>query len=154
MSMETEVKAIINADRKSVWNTIANIEDAAQTISGIEKVEILEKPASGMVGFKWRETRTMFGQKATEVIWITEAVELEFYKTRAESHGAIYTSTLALNESNGATELSMRFSAQPVTFGAKVMWMLTGFLVAGVTKKALAKDLQDIKAAVERKPAV
>jgi hypothetical protein len=48
----------------------------------------------------------------------------------------------------------MRFSAQPVTFGAKVMWMLTGFLFAGATKKALVKDLQDIKAAVERKPAV
>jgi len=154
MSMETEVKTIINADRKSVWNTITNIENAAQTISTIEKVEVLERPASGMVGFKWRETRTMFGKQATEVMWITEAVEPEFYKTRAESHGAIYTSTLALKESNGATELSMRFSAQPVTFGAKVMWRLTGFLFAGATRKALAKDLQDIKAAVERKSAV
>ena len=62
MSMEAEVKTIINADRKSVWNTITNIENAAQSISAIEKVEVLEKPTSGMVGFKWRETRTMFGQ--------------------------------------------------------------------------------------------
>jgi len=148
--MEIEVKTNIHADRESVWKTVTDIENAAQTISGIEKVEVLEKPKTGFVGFKWTETRTMFGKTATETMWITDAVEPEFYKTRAESHGAIYVSTIEIKEKGGETELTMRFSGTPVALSAKIFWAVLGFLFVGATRKALSKDLADIKAAVEK----
>jgi carbon monoxide dehydrogenase subunit G len=148
--METQVRVTIRAPKTEVWHTITDIGNAASTISGIESVSILEKPVQGLVGLKWIETRTMFGKTATETMWITDAVEHDYYKTRAESHGAIYVTTLSLQESEGATELTMRFSGQPVTVGAKLMWLLLGFMFAGATRKALAKDLEDIKAAVEK----
>ena len=96
--MEVATSVLIQAPRAAVWKRITDIEHAPQTISGIEKVEILERPASGLVGLKWKETRTMFGKTATETMWITDAVEPEFYKTRAESHGAIYVGSLELAE--------------------------------------------------------
>lgn len=46
-----------------------------------------ENTASGLVGLKWRETRMLFGKEATAEKWITDAVENECYKTRAESDG-------------------------------------------------------------------
>jgi len=147
--MEVATSVVIHAPRPVVWKRITDIEHATQTIRGIEKVEILERPASGLVGLKWKETRTMFGKTATEIMWITDAVEPEFYKTRAESHGAIYVSSLELAEKAGGTELTMRFSGEAVTTSARLMWILMGWMFKGATRKACAKDLGDIKAAVE-----
>jgi hypothetical protein len=147
--MDVATSVLIHAPRALVWQRITDIEHAAQSIRAIESVEILERPASGLVGLKWKETRTLFGKAATEVMWITEAVPPEFYKTRAESHGAIYLAALELAESAGGTELTMRFSCEPVTRSAKLMWILVGWMFLGATRKACAKDLSDIKAAVE-----
>jgi carbon monoxide dehydrogenase subunit G len=149
--MEIATSVIIQAPKEAVWGTVPDIENAAKRISAIESVEVLEKPKRGMVGFKWKETRTMMGKTATEIMWVTEAVEQEFYKTRAESHGAIYTSSIELKEKNGETELTMRFNGQPVTLFAKIFSACLGFMFVGASKKALNKDLQDIKAAVEGK---
>jgi len=63
--MNVEVKVTINATRTAIWNAITNIENAAQFIIGIEKIEVVEKPANGLVGLKWRETRIYFGKPAT-----------------------------------------------------------------------------------------
>src|SRR5688572_20284670 len=99
--MECVASVLIQAPREVVWNRITDIEHAAQTVRAIEKVEILEKPPSGLVGLKWKETRTMFGKTATETMWITDAVAPEYYKTRAESHGAIYLAAFELAPKNG-----------------------------------------------------
>ena len=147
MKIETQVS--IQAPKEKVWQVITDIENSINTISGIEKIEILERPSEGFVGLKWRETRTLFGQTATEVMWITESVENEHYKTRAESHGAIYTTTLSLSEKDGGTLLTMAFDSQARTFMAKFMSVTMGFLFKNATKKALAQDLRDIRAAAE-----
>ena len=87
--MIVEVQVTINGSKEAILAVITNIENASETISGIEKVEVLERPENGLVGLKWRETRTLFGKTATEEMWITDAAENEFYQTRAESHGFI-----------------------------------------------------------------
>lgn len=147
--MKITVQTNIQADRTTVWNVVTNFENAVNTISGIEELDVLERPENGLVGFKWKETRTLFGKTATEVMWITDAREGEFYDTRAESHGAIYTSRISLADSNGGTLLTMSFHGEPQTFGAKLMSGLLGWMFKGATVKALQKDLDDIKAAAE-----
>lgn len=147
--MEVATSVLIQAPRAAVWKRITDIEHAAGTIRGIENIEILERPASGVVGLKWKETRKMFGKTATETMWITDAVEPAFYRTRAESHGAVYVSSLELVEKPGGTELSMRFKGEPVTTSSKLMLFLMGWMFQGATRKACGKDLSDIKAAVE-----
>lgn len=148
--MAIEAQVTIDAPKEKVWDVITNIEHASENISGIEKVEVLEKPIDGIVGLKWRETRTMFGQTATEVMWITDAEENECYRTRAESHGSVYTTDFVLSEQDGKTRLSMEFDAVPQTLGSRLMWTLTGWFFRGSTKKGLMQDLVDIKAAAER----
>jgi carbon monoxide dehydrogenase subunit G len=41
------VQLTINAPKEAVWAAITNIEIAAKFISGIEKIEIVEKPVNG-----------------------------------------------------------------------------------------------------------
>lgn len=149
--MRVTVETEIDAPRADVWRLVTDIENAPATIQAIEKVDVLERPPTGLAGLKWRETRTMFGKTATEVMWVTNAVEGSHYETRAESHGSVYKTRIALHDRNGRTGLAMTFEGEPRSVGATIMWGLTGFLFRGATRKALAKDLADIKAALERK---
>jgi carbon monoxide dehydrogenase subunit G len=59
--MGVEAQVTINGSKAAVWAAITNIENAADIISGIEDIEVLEKPADGLVGLRWRETRLYFG---------------------------------------------------------------------------------------------
>ena len=147
--MNIKVSITINGTKENVWKVITDIKESANNIKGIEKIEILEQNGNEFVGLKWRETRTMFGQTATEVMWITDAVDNESYRTRAESHGAIYKTEFLLSQNGESTDLTMSFKAELITFAAKLMSVM-GFLFLSATKKALMEDLKDIKTAVEQ----
>ena len=148
--MKVKADITINSAKEAVWRVITNIENSVNTISAIENIEVLEKPENGLVGLKWQETRTMFGQQATEIMWITEAQENAYYRTRAENNGAVYISELRVEGSGDKTLLSMEFEGEAQSFGAKLMSFLTGFLFKGAREKAIKQDLEDIKVAVER----
>lgn len=147
--MLVEVQVTIHGSRAAIWSAITNIENASAIISGIEKIEILERPAQGLVGLKWRETRMLFGKPATADKWITDAAEHEFYKTRAESDGFVFLSTMSMSESSGGVTLTSSHDSQPQGVVARLMSIPMGLLFKGVAKKALRRDLIDIKAAVE-----
>lgn len=148
--MIVEAQVTINGSRAAIWAAITNIENASEIISGILKIEVLEKPANGLVGLKWRETRTLFGKSATADKWITDAVENEFYKTRAEDGGFVFLSTMSISESGGGMKLSSSHDSQPQGIVAKLMSIPMGLFFKGVAKKALLQDLNDIKSAVEK----
>ncbi|MFL6263433.1 MAG: SRPBCC family protein [Thermoanaerobaculia bacterium] len=148
--MVVEVQVTINGSKAAVWAAITDIENAAETISGIESIEVLEKPANGLVGLKWRETRMLFGKPATAEKWITDAAENGFYKTRAESDGFVFLSTTSISESSSGITLTSSHDSQPQGIVSKLLAIPMGILFKGVAKKALLQDLNDIKAAVEQ----
>lgn len=139
----------IKGSKAAVWAVITNIEHASEFISGIESIEVLEKPANGLVGLRWRETRILFGKPAAVEKWVTDAAENELYKTKAESDGFVFLTTLSLSEGSGGVTLTSSHDSQPQSIVAKLMIPMM-FLFKGVTKKAILQDLNDIKAAVER----
>ena len=148
--MIVEAQVTINGSRAAIWAAITDIENASETISGIENIEVIEKPASGLVGLKWRETRMYFGKPTAVEKWITDAAENEFYKTRAESDGFVYLSTTSISESDGGVTLASSHETKPQGIVAKLMSIPMGLLFKGVAKKALLQDLNDIKSAVEQ----
>lgn len=141
----------ISKPRADVWNAVTDIPNAVGMISGIISVEVLENPEAGLVGFKWKETRKMFGKEATEIMWITDAVENEYYCTRAESHGSVYKTRLSLDENDGNTLLTMSFTGEPQTMGAKILSFVMGGFMKGSMEKELQKDLVDIRNFVEQR---
>lgn len=149
--MIVEAQVTLNGSKAATWSAIADIENAAEIISGIESIEVVEKPALGLVGLRWRETRMLFGKAATVEKRITDAVENESYKTRAESDGFIFLSTIRISEGAGGITLTSIHDSQPQGIASKLMSIPMALLFKGVAKKALLQDLIDIKAAVERK---
>jgi carbon monoxide dehydrogenase subunit G len=139
----------IAAPTERVWAVITDLEGSAERLSGVDEVEILEGPEFG-AGTRWRETRTMFGREATEEMEVTGIEPGRAYTVEAESHGSRYLSELRLEGTgDGGSILTMTFDAEPQTFVSKLMASTIGHLVKGGTRKALAKDLDDIAAAAE-----
>jgi hypothetical protein len=149
--MIVEAQITINGSKEAIWAEITNIENASKIISGIQHIEILEKPASGLVGLRWRETRMLFGKPATAEKWITDAAENEFYKTKAEDGGFVFITTISISKSaNGSITLTSSHDSQPQGVVARIMSIPMVLFFKGVIKKAALQDLNDIKAAVER----
>ena len=149
--MIVEAQVTINGSRAAIWAAITDFENASKIISGIMNIEVLEKPASGLVGLKWRETRMLFGKPATAEKWITDAAENEFYKTRAEDNGFVFLTTIRISESsNGSIALTSSHDSQPQGVVARLMSIPMRLLFKGVVKKAILQDLNDIKSAVEQ----
>lgn len=146
--MRVEVAVTINASRAAIWRVMTDIENAAAIITGIEKIEIVEKPAGTLVGLRWLETRMYFGSAATVEKRITRATENASYETKAESDGFVFLSTMTLSDSDGAVTLTSAHDSQPQGFVAKLK-ATPMFLFKGVMRKALLQDLNDIKSAVE-----
>ena len=148
--MIVEAQVTINGSKDAVWAAIANIENAADIISGIMKIEIVDKPATGLVGLRWRETRMLFGKPTAVEKWITEAVENEYYKTRAEDSGFLFITTQRISDSSDGVTLTSSHETKPQGFVARLK-SLPMPLFKGIIKKAVLQDLNDIKAAVEKK---
>ena len=150
--MLVEVQVPVQASAAAVWAVMTDIANAASIVRGIVAIEIVEQPRDGLVGLRWRETRQLFGKPATAEKWITEAVEQQFYKTRAESDGFVFLSTTRLSPGpGGSVTLATAHDSQPQTLATRLMALPMGLLFKGVAKKALLQDLEDLKAAAERR---
>lgn len=146
--MTVSASITINASRAAVWAATTDIARFAQLLSGVEKIEVVDKPATGLVGLKWKETRILFGKPATVEKWITEAKENEYYTTRAEQDGFVFITTNRVSGSDGQVVLTGIHETVPIGFAAKVKALPMVFF-KGVIRKAIMKDLEDIKKAVE-----
>ena len=139
----------VNAPASVVWNIITDLEGSVETISSIEKVEVLAGDSFG-VGTSWRETRTMFGKKATEEMTVTEVVEGESYVVIARPDSANYRTVMSiLPTGETACVVSMEFGANPKGTMTRFMGATMGKMFEGATKKALQRDLDDIAAVAE-----
>ena len=152
--MIVEAEVTIHGSRAAIWAALTDIANAADIISGIEKIEVLERPSTGLVGLRWRETRMLFGKPATAEKWITHVAEKESLETRAEEQGFVYVTTQSISESGGALTLTSSHDSRPQTVGARLMSIPMALLFKGAIRKALLQDLSDIKAAVEQESPV
>ena len=148
--MLVEVQVTIEGSKEATWTVVSDIANAAQFISGINHIEIVNQPPSGLVGLRWREPRMLFGKPATAEKWITEAVVNDHFSTRAESDGFIFLSTIRLTESANRVVLTSVHDSQPQTLATKLMALPMRLFFTGVARKALLQDLVDIKAQVEK----
>lgn len=148
--MIVEAQITINRNKPAVWAAITNIRHAAEIITGVQKIEILNEPVNGLVGLKWRETRMYFGKPAAIDKWITDAIENKFYKTRAEIDGFIFLTTMTISESGDNIILTSSHETEPQGIIAKIK-SLPMIFFRGTLKKAILKDLNDIKIEVEHK---
>jgi len=146
MIVETHIH--IDGSAAAIWAAITDIEHAADLIGGIERIEIVHRPPDGIEGLRWRETRMLFGELATVEKWITEAVENESYTTRAEDGGFVFLTTFRIAGSGEGAVLASSHETRPQGIVARLKSLPMVFF-RGVIRKAIERDLRDLKTAVE-----
>jgi hypothetical protein len=146
--MLVEARVTIRGDRETVWKAVTDIEKSEAIVRGIEKIEIVDRPAAGaLVGLRWRETRILFDKPATAEKWITQATDSSF-ATRAENGGMVFITTHRIEGSDGEVALIGTHESIPEGIAASIK-ATPLFFFKGVIKKAILQDLNDIKDAVE-----
>jgi carbon monoxide dehydrogenase subunit G len=145
-----QVSRDVKAPASAVWEIITDLEGSVDTISSIQKIEILSGSGEFGVGTTWRETRTMFGKKATEVMEVTEVTDGESYVVVARPDSANYRTVMAiLPTGETVCVVSMEFGANPKGKMTRFMGATMGKVFERATRKALQADIDDIAAAAE-----
>jgi carbon monoxide dehydrogenase subunit G len=137
----------IAAPPTAVFAVIADVERMPTRIPGVRKIEVLTPGPVG-VGTKFRETRIMFGKEATETFEVVEYDPGRRLTLVAVSCGAEYRCEHRFVPDAGGTVLELEVRTRALTFLAKLMTPL-GWLMAGVMKKAIARDLDAVARAAE-----
>ena len=146
------VERTVQAAPQRVWDVLADVAHADQTLRGVTHVELVtEGPYD--VGTRWRETRRMFGKEATEEMHVTAAEAPTRTVVEADSRGVHYVTEFTVAPSaGGASRLTMDFTAVPADANPvqRMLGRLLGRLGAKATEKVMAKDVEDIAARAER----
>lgn len=142
MHSET-VSRRVAAPPARVWAVLTDIEHASEHLRAVESVEVHSGGGFG-VGTRWTETRTMLGRTASETMEVTAVDPGRSYVVEADSGGTHYRSEFRLTPDGDGTTVTMTFGGQPSGFGGRLLAATIGRLAAGMTRKALAADLDDI----------
>lgn len=152
--MQMDLSRHIAADPDVVWDVLTDIPGASRTLSGVISVEILtNKPYEP--GLRWRETRKMFGIKATEEMMVVESEPPGATRIVAENGGTEYITIFTITPDATGSTLRMRFSAETAHAPAasRVVMALMGGLAERSTRKSMEQDLADIATEAERRSA-
>lgn len=135
----------INAPVDVVFKTVSDIKQFSKAVPHIVKVEFLSDIKSG-VGTRFRETRLMKGREAATELEVTEFVVNDRVRLVAESNGTIWDSLFVVKSENGRTLLTMTMEAKT----DKLIPKIINFLISGMIKKAVEKDMDAVKAFCEK----
>lgn len=148
--MSIAVGKYIDAAPEEVFRRASDFARAPEIISGIRTVEMLTPGPVGK-GTRFRETRVIFKREATEEMTVTAFEPPRRYCLEADAHGCRYRTEIRFVPRGEGTNVEMAFDAVPYTAWAKVLSFVFRPLMKQVAKDC-AKDLDDLKAAVEGAP--
>ncbi|MFN3601173.1 MAG: SRPBCC family protein [Dietzia sp.] len=152
--MQLDLSRHVAADPDAVWAVLTDIPSAPRTLSGVLAVEILT-PGPYEPGLRWRETRKMFGMKATEEMMVLTAEPPHATAIVAENGGTEYKTvfTVTPDPDGAGSTLRMRFGAHTAHAPAisRVATAVMGGLAERSTRKTMEQDLADIAAEAERR---
>lgn len=129
---------------RETFALVSDIPNAAKNISAITRIEMLTQGPVGQ-GTRWRETRLMMKKEASETMEIVAFDPPRGYDVTAASHGARYRTTIRVEAAGSGSQVTMSFSCEPVSFGAKLMSLFAP-LMAGMMRKCIEADLRELAA--------
>lgn len=143
----TEIRRTIAAPAEKVFAAVADVEQFSRAVEGIERVEFVSDVRTG-AGTRFRETRLMRGREATVELEITEFAPPERVRFLSEAGGVRWDSVFTVAAARGGnTRLTLIMEATPLTFPARLMVPL----MKGMVRKAIAADMDAVKAHCERR---
>ncbi|HRD75791.1 MAG TPA: SRPBCC family protein, partial [Hyphomicrobiaceae bacterium] len=110
--MQVAVETQIIAPPETVFDTLADIQRWPEFISAIEAIELLNADTFAQ-GLRFRETRIMFGRKASEEMTVVTLERPRLMVFTAESHGTRYRSEHRIAPEGTGTHLTLMFEGRP-----------------------------------------
>lgn len=150
--MNIESTTQINAPIEHVFACFTDLDNLAERVSAITKVEIVTPPAQMAIGTVWTETRTMYGKEASETMTVTELDANRRFVTEAASHGARYKTEYVFTATENGVRVTQTFQTTPTTFVGKLFSVLF-LLTAKSLRTSLQQDLADLKQVCESRGA-
>ncbi len=144
-----ELSRQIGAPPQKVFEVFTDLTRAAERVRGIQSLEILTPGPVGR-GTRFRETRVMFGRKATEEMEVTDYQPPRSFAFGGESCGARITTRFDLRPQGSGTQLDVHMETEALSFFAKLMSPLAG-LMMGPMRKAFEADLDDLQSVAEQR---
>ncbi len=148
--IQFSTRRFVAAPPERVFALASNFADAPAVVPAIKRVEMLT-PGPVRIGTKFRETRVMFKKEATETMEVTAFDPPRSYRLGCTSCGCRYESVFLFSPKDEGTDVELSFTAEPLTFLAKVMSFLMRPMVKSMGKMC-AQDLESLALAAERKP--
>lgn len=145
--MQIVVEEVIRAPRPLAFAMAADVRSWPSFISSIRSTELLTREPVG-AGTRIRETRHIHGSLNTAEMTFAEFDPPAGFVLMAENHGARYRIEHIFEEVPFGTGLTLRFTATPLTTGARLLSPLA-MLFRNALHRQLKSDLADLKSAIE-----
>ena len=141
-----KVSSDIGAPVDVVFACFTDIQEAAEHVSGIKKIELLT-PGPFSLGTRWRETRELLGREDDAEMEVTAFEKNRSYTITHTKAGVTITATflfepIAVASTRASIEFAMHGSGLPPGLLAPLEWA-----IAGRVRDVLARDLEDLRAA-------
>lgn len=142
------ISRTINAPPARVFEAFTDFAHAAERIPAITKLELL---TDGPVrkGTRFRETRVVFKQQATEELEVTAFDPPRAYGVGCTSCGVRYATTFTFAPVDGGTEVIVELQTEALTTMAKLLSPVTSVMLGGMVGKCLTDDVEAIKTFIE-----
>ncbi len=144
--IRTAVSRTIDAVPEMVFSTVSDISNYSEAVPHLVRVEFLTDQRIG-VGARFRETRVMRDREATTEIEVTEFVANERVRMVSDEGGTIWDTVFTVTPlgDGGGARLDMVMEARPY----RILSRLMAPLIKGVVAKAIAADMDAVKAYCE-----
>jgi Polyketide cyclase / dehydrase and lipid transport len=147
--VQLSLKKHITAAPEEVFALFADLENAAEHIKSITRMELLtEGPVR--LGTRFKETRVMFKKETVEEFEVTAFDPPLSYTISAESCGCSFESVLRFAPNDGGTDVYFDMQSEPLTFSAKLMAPISK-LFMGTMRKCMEADLDDLREVAEQR---
>lgn len=150
MSIRFEVKRTFQVSRQQAYEALLDLDSAQQWMKGLVGIKRLDEGPL-KVGSEWRETRKMFGKEASEHFEVIELHEPDKIVVRVDGTKGTtgkgeYLFTYCITSTGEHSEVTLLGEIKGLTGFTKLL----GKLIAGMFKKACAKDLDSLKSYLEK----
>lgn len=150
LSIHFEVKRTISVPKEKAYAGLLDLDAASNWMQGFVGIERLDEGPL-QVGSEWKETRKMFGSKATEHFEVVELhqpdkIVLRCDGTKGTTGKGEFVYTYYITSSGDHSDVTLKGEINGLTGVAK----LFGKMMAGTFSKACAKDLDALKSYLEK----
>jgi Polyketide cyclase / dehydrase and lipid transport len=140
--------ALVAASQQATFEAFSDFATAAARVKAIDSVELLTPPPV-RVGTRFRETRTLYGKRATEKMTVSRFDPPDALELTAASHGMACLSTYRFSREAARTRVSLTFQGTPQSTPARIFAPVMGPIMTSPMQKMLKRDLEDMRAFIE-----